>query len=88
MRLQDGIRKAKTAGFDDIIVFLHYPPTDPGQEDSLFTDCLEKEGIRRVIYAHCHGEEHFHDSLMGNVRGIEYDLVSGDYRNWVPLRVL
>jgi len=88
MRLQDGIRKAKSAGFEDIIVFLHYPPTDPGKESSLFTDCLEKEKIRRVIYAHCHGEEHFHDSLMGNVRGIEYDLVSGDYLNWVPLRLL
>ena len=41
-----------------------------------------------MIYAHCHGQTRFHDSLMGEVRGVTYDLVSGDFRKWVPLKVM
>jgi transcriptional regulator with XRE-family HTH domain len=44
----------------------------------------EAYGVKKVIYAHCHGQARFHDSLMGRHRGIEYHLVSGDYLKWQP----
>ena len=45
-------------------------------------------GAEQVIYAHCHGEHRFHDSLEGRHHGIMYRLVSGDYLNWMPLQIL
>ena len=45
-------------------------------------------GAEQVVYAHCHGEERFHDSLLGKKRGIRYSLVSGDYLHWQPQRIL
>ena len=40
------------------------------------------------IFLHCHGEERFHDSLQGVVRGITYRLVSGDYLDFKPVKIL
>ena len=48
----------------------------------------ERYGAEQVIYAHCHGEPRFHDSLEGTVRGIRYQLVSGDFLQWKPCPVL
>ena len=45
-------------------------------------------GAEQVIYAHCHGESRFYDSIHGDFQGITYSLVSGDYRKWQPLKVL
>ena len=49
---------------------------------------LEMKAPGQVIYAHCHGEHRFHDSIEGRHHGIMYRLVSGDYLKWVPLRIL
>ena len=48
----------------------------------------EEYGAEQVIYAHCHGESRFHDSIMGEFRGVRYSLVSGDYLQWNPMKVL
>ena len=48
----------------------------------------ELYGAEQVIYAHCHGKERFHDSLMGNVNGVKYSLVSGDYLEFRPQLIL
>ena len=42
----------------------------------------------QVIYAHCHGESRFYDSIHGEYRGRMYRLVSGDYLRWKPLKIL
>ena len=69
-------------------MFLHYPPTNIMEKRSAFTDIAEAYGAGMVVYAHCHGEARFHDSLMGKVRGVEYRLVSGDYLRWIPERLM
>ena len=48
----------------------------------------EEYGAEQVIYAHCHGESRFHDSIIGTKKGIQYSLVSGDFRKWIPMKVL
>ena len=58
------------------------------EERSCFTDMAEEYGAEQVIYAHCHGETRFHDSIMGEYRGVRYSLVSGDYLRWHPMTVL
>ena len=87
-RLDRSFQAAAAAGFRRFVVFLHYPPTSILERESAFTALCERWGAEQVVYAHCHGESRFHDSLEGLHRGVRYALVSGDYRNWQPLRVL
>lgn len=87
-RLRRSFEAAKAGGFRKYIMFLHYPPTNILERESGFTEMAEEYGAEQVIYAHCHGDMHFHDSIEGEMNGIEYHLVSGDYLGWVPKKIL
>ena len=87
-RLRRSFELAKDAGYRKFIMFLHYPPTNILEERSGFTDMAEEYGAEQVIYAHCHGESRFYDSIHGEYRGRTYHLVSGDYLRWKPLKIL
>ena len=87
-RLRISFEAAKADGFRKYIMFLHYPPTNIFERNSGFTKMAEKYGAEQVIYAHCHGEQRFHDSIRGKKRGIRYSLVSGDCLRWHPMKVL
>ena len=87
-RLRASFEEARAAGFRRFIVFLHYPPTSILERDSVFTRMAEEYGADRLIYAHCHGETRFHDSILGEHNGVHYSLVSGDYLNWMPEKIL
>ena len=88
LRLRKSFELAKGDGFRKYIMFLHYPPTNILEERSSFTDMAEEYGAEQVIYAHCHGESRFHDSIQGEYRGCIYRLVSGDYLRWKPLKIM
>ena len=87
-RLRNAFELARKDGYQKYILFLHYPPTNILEERSAFTNIAEEYGAEQVIYAHCHGESRFHDSIQGEFRGRVYRLVSGDYLRWNPLRIL
>ena len=87
-RLRRSFEAAEADGFQKFIMFLHYPPTNILEKESIFTELAEEYRASQVIYAHCHGESRFYDSLMGEHNGIKYSLASGDYLRWEPMRVL
>ncbi len=87
-RLRASLEMAKNEGYQKFIIFLHYPPTNILEESSGFTDIAEEFRAEQVIYAHCHGESRFHDSIQGEFHGVEYRLVSGDFLRWKPYKVL
>ncbi len=87
-RLRCSFEAARADGYRKYVMFLHYPPTNILEEDSAFTRMAEEYGAAQVIYAHCHGETRFHDSIEGEKNGIMYRLVSGDYLQWLPLKIL
>lgn len=87
-RLRASFEAARQDGFRRFIMFLHYPPTNILERRSAFTDMAEAYGAEQVVYAHCHGQSRFHDSIEGTMRGVEYRLVSGDYLLWNPARIL
>lgn len=87
-RLENSFRLAREAGYRKFIVFLHYPPTSIGEQESPFTQMAEAYGASKVIYAHCHGRDRFDDSFKGMVNGIDYRLVSGDFLRFKPARIL
>ena len=87
-RLTDSFEAAKADGYQKFIMFLHYPPTSVLEKESVFTRMAEEYGASKVIYAHCHGEARFHDSIEGMYNGVCYQLVSGDFLKWQPYKIL
>ena len=87
-RLRTSFEAACADGYRKFIMFLHYPPTSVLEKESGFTKMAEEYGAEQVVYAHCHGESRFHDSIEGMHNGIRYSLVSGDYLKWHPYKVL
>ena len=75
---------AKAAPEADIFACLHYPPSDPSGRETGFTKLLEEYGVKKCIYGHLHGMPAFGTGIKGNVRGVEYTLVSLDYLGAVP----
>ncbi len=88
LRLLEGLEKARKDGYRRIIICLHYPPTNILERESAFTNLAREYGAEQLLYAHCHGETRFYDSIMGEHRGTEYSLVSGDFLRWKPMKVL
>ena len=87
-RLRVSFEAARSDGFMKYILFLHYPPTNILEKESVFTQMAEEYGAEHVVYSHCHGEARFGDSIRGKYHGIQYHLVSGDYLNFRPERIL
>lgn len=83
-RLRVSLEMAKENGYQKYIVFLHYPPTSIGEMESPFTKLAQEYRADQVIYSHCHGQERYQDSFLGEVNGIEYRLVSSDYLRFKP----
>lgn len=88
VRLRTSFQAAYDAGYRKFIMFLHYPPTNILEKTSPFTEIAEEFGATAVVYSHCHGEQRFHDSIQGEFHGIRYYLVSGDYVNFHPVKIL
>lgn len=87
-RLRVSFEAAKNAGYEKVIMFLHYPPTSIGEQESCFTRMAEEYGAAKVIYSHCHGKARYYDSFHGYVNGIEYRLVSSDFLKFKPVKIL
>ena len=45
-------------------------------------------GAELVVYSHCHGEARYQDSFLGEVNGVDYRLVSADYLNFRPEKIM
>ena len=87
-RLRMSFEAAKSAGFKKYIMFLHYPPTNIMEIESVFTQMAEEYGAEHVVYSHCHGKLRYADSIRGMHHGICYHLVSGDYLNFTPEKIV
>ena len=77
----------KAAEGRSIFCFLHYPPLYQGYECPEILELLERYGVRRCYYGHLHAESH-RLALQGNWHGIEFQLVSADYVNFKPVKIL
>lgn len=78
IRLKNAITLAKTSN-KEIILLLHYPPTNDKKEESDFTKLIKENNIKTVIYGHLHGEKSFDASYKGKIKNTNYHLVSCDY---------
>ena len=77
----------KAAGEKQKLVFLHYPPKYKGYECREILELLEEYEVRRCFYGHLHGGSH-RLALEGLWDGVEYRMVSADYLNFKPYKVI
>lgn len=83
-RLELSLKDAQKNNPDEEIVFTHYPPISKTCMENEFTRMMKKYGVKKCIYGHLHAASH-KNAVQGNIGGIEYILVSGDYRQFQPL---
>ena len=77
----------KAAGEKQKYVFLHYPPKYKGYECPEILALLEKYEVRRCFYGHLHGGSH-KLAMEGQWDGVDFRLVSADYLNFSPIKVI
>lgn len=77
----------KAAGDKQKLVFLHYPPRYRGYECPEILALLKQYEVRRCFYGHLHGGSH-KLAMEGIWDGVEFRLVSADYLNFKPYRVI
>ena len=68
-------------------VFLHYPPKYGIYVCNEILDLFDKYGVLMCCAGHIHGKS-LQNRFEGRYRGVEHRLVSADYLNFSPIRVL
>ena len=85
-RLETSIRSALNDGKKPI-VFLHYPPIFANDRNREILDVLYKYDIRDCYYGHLHGNAH-RFAVCGEVDGINYQLIAGDFVQFCPKLIM
>ena len=87
-RLERSLQAGRDSGAETIIGVLHYPPTNDMHQPSLFTRLMERYGVKTCVYGHLHKQENFKRGIKGVLNGVEYRLVSYDYVEGRPVRII
>ncbi|MCX7715366.1 MAG: metallophosphoesterase [Clostridia bacterium] len=85
-RLEVSIQSALQSNPAEIIVFMHYPPISKSYMETPLTRIMQKYNVKRCIYGHLHAAAQKH-AVEGMQGGIEYSLVSCDYRQFTPVKL-
>ncbi len=85
-RLRTSLACAKDLGKQPI-AFLHYPPVYYINECKEIIDVLNEYDVKKCYYGHIHGAGHSY-AIDGVYQGIKYRLVSCDYTQFRPVKVL
>jgi len=86
LRLKASLNAAKSAGYERILCFMHYPPIYAGYICQPMLDALEEGGVEACYYGHLHGESHRY-AFQGDKNGIKYTLVSSDSVSFQPILI-
>ncbi len=82
LSLQEGEKTGK-----EPIVFLHYPPVYASDECYEILAVLKEFGVKRCYYGHIHGYAQGY-AINGERNGIDFRLISGDYIQFDPVKIL
>ncbi len=77
----------QAAGDREKICFLHYPPKYHGYECPEILQMLQKYSVKQCYYGHLHAES-MRLAFLGRSHDVDFSLVSADYVNFVPQKVL
>jgi len=85
LRLRTSLRAAEDAGIK--ICFFHYPPRFKNTVCKELISVMDEYDVKSCYYGHLHGEGHRY-AVRGPVEGIEYEMVSADFVNFTPQRII
>lgn len=85
-RLRLSLEAGKALGKPPI-AFLHYPPVYYVNECREILDVLKEYGVKKCYYGHIHGSG-FRYAVDGLYDGVDFRLVSCDYTQFRPVKVL
>ncbi len=86
-RLELSIKAALKLELSRMMVFMHYPPVTVKSPMTGFIDIMKKYEIKECYYGHLHGEG-IKGAIEGEYEGIELKLVSADYLNFKPFKII
>lgn len=84
MRLETSL---KQAGDKEKYCFLHYPPITKQYRCDQIIELLKKYQVTRCFFGHLHGKQH-HTAVEGRVEGIEFRLISADFLDCKPMKII
>lgn len=87
IRLRLSLETAMGKGAAEILLMMHYPPTNDRQERSAFLDIIEEYPIQNVVFGHLHGKWSHKTALQGVHNGVKFQLVSADNIGFCPKRI-
>jgi len=70
------------------IVFLHYPPLFAGNFNYDILQVLYDHNISNCYYGHIHGRSAHELCIKNTFDGVNFHLISGDYLQFIPQKVL
>jgi len=85
-RLRVSLQAAKEQNLTPV-AFLHYPPVFGMNKNQLMLDVLHEFNVKDCYYGHLHGKIH-QKAVRGTQDGICYHLISGDYLQFIPEKIL
>ena len=85
IRMELSLKEAKD--FEKIYVFMHFPPISPTREKNDLTELLQEYNVKKCFYGHLHSLSH-RFAVNGIIDNIEYRLISADYLQFDPYKVL
>lgn len=85
-RLDASVRSAVNAGLKPI-VFLHYPPLYGNECNYDILDVIGRYDVKYCYYGHLHGASKRH-AVIGERDGVYYQLISCDFIQFCPYRIL
>lgn len=85
MRLESSL-KAMNPAATLRIAMLHYPPIGADLKDSIVSKLLEKYNVQIAVFGHLHNIKKGL-KLFGKHNEIQYELVSADYLDFMPVKL-
>lgn len=84
LRLELSLKAAKNP--ENIVVFTHFPTVMYDFKENEMTQLLSKYGVKKSVFGHIHLSG-VKNTFEGTENGIEYMLVSADYREFMPVKI-
>jgi predicted phosphohydrolase len=78
LRVEASLKAARTAGYSQIILMLHFPPFYNHLTTSGFANLINSYQVSICIYGHLHSEAAIKAAATGLLNGTTYHLVSCD----------
>ncbi|MDD7408815.1 MAG: metallophosphoesterase [Anaerovoracaceae bacterium] len=88
IRMKLSLDAAVKSVAENIILSLHYPPTDYEGSETPVTEIIDQYDVTCVLYGHLHGSDAEKNAFRGKINGTEYRLVSSDTVGFIPQLIL